>query len=42
MYQLLNITDEQDPLAVRDRAIMELMYSSGLRLAEWWGSIWRT
>lgn len=34
MYQLLNITDEQDPLAVRDRAIMELMYSSGLRLAE--------
>ena len=24
----------QDPLAVRDRAIMELMYSSGLRLAE--------
>ena len=34
MHQLLNITDEQDPLAVRDRAIMELMYSSGLRLAE--------
>ncbi|MGL4249221.1 MAG: tyrosine recombinase XerC [Aeromonas sp.] len=34
MHQLLNITDEQDPLAIRDRAIMELMYSSGLRLAE--------
>ncbi|PJG57418.1 tyrosine recombinase XerC [Aeromonas cavernicola] len=34
MHQLLNITDQQDPLAVRDRAIMELMYSSGLRLAE--------
>ncbi|MBY6187491.1 tyrosine recombinase XerC [Marinobacter hydrocarbonoclasticus] len=26
--------DETDPLAVRDRAIMELFYSSGLRLAE--------
>ncbi|MGL5037198.1 MAG: tyrosine recombinase XerC [Aeromonas sp.] len=34
MSQLLNISDQQDPLAVRDRAIMELMYSSGLRLAE--------
>ena len=34
VYQLLNITDEGDPLAVRDRAIMELFYSSGLRLAE--------
>ncbi|SHI02296.1 tyrosine recombinase XerC [Ferrimonas marina] len=31
--QLLAI-DEQDPLAVRDRAIMELFYSSGLRLDE--------
>ncbi len=30
---LLNI-DSDDPLAVRDRAIMELFYSSGLRLAE--------
>ncbi len=33
LHQLMNI-DETDPLAVRDRAIMELMYSSGLRLAE--------
>lgn len=31
--QLLNI-DEDDPLAVRDRAMMEVFYSSGLRLAE--------
>ncbi|GAA4494749.1 tyrosine recombinase XerC [Pseudaeromonas paramecii] len=34
LHQLLNLTDESDPLAVRDRAIMELFYSSGLRLAE--------
>ncbi len=27
-------TDERDPLMVRDRAILELFYSSGLRLAE--------
>ncbi|OXY81680.1 tyrosine recombinase XerC [Oceanimonas doudoroffii] len=33
LHQLMNL-DESDPLAVRDRAIMELMYSSGLRLAE--------
>ncbi|MCC4263364.1 tyrosine recombinase XerC [Oceanimonas baumannii] len=33
LHQLMNL-DEADPLAVRDRAIMELMYSSGLRLAE--------
>lgn len=33
MNSLLTITD-QDPLAVRDRAILELVYSSGLRLAE--------
>ncbi|MGF1546997.1 MAG: tyrosine recombinase XerC [Thiotrichales bacterium] len=26
--------DARDPLAIRDRAIMELLYSSGLRLAE--------
>lgn len=34
MHQLLNITDEGDPLAVRDRAIMELFYSTGMRLSE--------
>lgn len=34
MAQLLNIDDEGDPLAVRDRAMLELMYSGGLRLAE--------
>ena len=33
LHQLMDI-DESDPLAIRDRAIMELMYSSGLRLAE--------
>lgn len=31
--QLLQI-DNNDPLAIRDKAIMELMYSSGLRLSE--------
>ncbi|MEI8632238.1 tyrosine-type recombinase/integrase [Vibrio sp. PP-XX7] len=31
--QLLNV-DENDPLSVRDRAMMELMYGAGLRLAE--------
>ncbi len=31
--QLLEI-DNKDPLAIRDRAILELMYSSGLRLSE--------
>nr|WP_086939215.1 tyrosine recombinase XerC [Thaumasiovibrio occultus] len=31
--QLLDV-DSDDPLAVRDRAMMELMYSAGLRLAE--------
>ena len=31
--QLLEI-DAKDPLAIRDRAILELMYSSGLRLSE--------
>lgn len=34
VHQLLNITDEQDPLAIRDRAIMELFYSTGMRLSE--------
>ncbi|MDA7746832.1 tyrosine recombinase XerC [Psychromonas sp.] len=33
MDQLLDI-DENDPLAVRDHCMMELMYSSGLRLSE--------
>ena len=33
MNQLLNI-DENDPLALRDLAILELFYSSGLRLSE--------
>ncbi len=33
MVQLLNIK-ATDPLALRDRALMELAYSSGLRLAE--------
>ncbi|MCF6322883.1 MAG: tyrosine recombinase XerC [Gammaproteobacteria bacterium] len=31
--QLLNV-DEMEPLALRDRTMMELIYSSGLRLAE--------
>ncbi len=31
---LLVAVKENDPLAIRDRAIMELLYSSGLRLAE--------
>ena len=33
IMQLIEI-DENDPLSIRDRAILELMYSSGLRLAE--------
>jgi len=33
MFQLLNI-DDKDPLSVRDQCMMELMYSSGLRLSE--------
>jgi integrase/recombinase XerC len=33
MFQLLNV-DEKDPLSVRDQCMMELMYSSGLRLSE--------
>ncbi|WP_036750942.1 tyrosine recombinase XerC [Photobacterium galatheae] len=33
MDQLLSV-DENDPLSVRDRAIMELMYGAGLRLSE--------
>ncbi len=34
IHQLLNIQEQADRLAVRDRAIMELFYSSGLRLSE--------
>ena len=37
--QLLDIKDET-PLAIRDKAIMELFYSSGLRLAELAGLRW--
>ncbi|AUI87287.1 tyrosine recombinase XerC [Vibrio azureus] len=33
MHQLLEVS-ENDPLAIRDRAMMELMYGAGLRLAE--------
>ncbi len=33
MAQLLEV-DNDDPLSIRDRAIMELMYGAGLRLAE--------
>ena len=33
MARLLEIADD-DPLAIRDKAIMELMYSSGLRISE--------
>ena len=33
VFQLLAI-DEDDPLSVRDQCMMELMYSSGLRLSE--------
>ena len=33
VFQLLNI-HETDPLTLRDQAMMELMYSSGLRLSE--------
>lgn len=32
--QHLLAADEQDPIAIRDLAIMELLYSSGLRLSE--------
>lgn len=33
VHQLLEVKDD-DPLAIRDRAMMELMYGAGLRLAE--------
>lgn len=33
VFQLLNV-DEKDPLSIRDQCMMELMYSSGLRLSE--------
>ncbi|MCK6265731.1 tyrosine recombinase XerC [Vibrio sp. ZSDE26] len=32
--QLLEVDSDDDPLSVRDRAMMELMYGAGLRLAE--------
>ena len=32
--QLLHISDDDDPMALRDRAMFELFYSSGLRLSE--------
>ncbi|MEZ9231102.1 tyrosine recombinase XerC [Vibrio amylolyticus] len=32
--QLLEVDDDNDPLSIRDRAMMELMYGAGLRLAE--------
>lgn len=32
--QLLSVDTGSDPLAIRDRAMMELMYGAGLRLAE--------
>lgn len=34
VQHLLNGTADDDPLALRDQAMMELLYSSGLRLAE--------
>jgi len=34
MARLLQLEAQRDPLAARDRAVMELLYSSGLRLAE--------
>jgi integrase/recombinase XerC len=33
--RLLDI-DLNDPLAVRDRAMLEVMYGAGLRLSNWW------
>ena len=39
MTQLLDIK-EDTPLAIRDKAIMELFYSSGLRLSELAGLRW--
>jgi len=34
MARLLSIANDADPLVVRDNAMLELMYSAGLRLAE--------
>ncbi len=40
MARLLEIPDSESPLATRDVALMELLYSSGLRLAEIAGLNW--
>ncbi|HEX7338996.1 MAG TPA: tyrosine recombinase XerC [Rhodanobacteraceae bacterium] len=39
--QLVALADDDDALAVRDRAMLELFYSSGLRLSELTGLVWR-
>ena len=38
MNQLLEI-DLNDPLAVRDRAMLEVMYGAGLRSPSWWAGL---
>ncbi|MBW7857868.1 MAG: site-specific tyrosine recombinase XerD [Leptonema sp. (in: Bacteria)] len=34
IHQLFSVFDENDPYEIRDRAIFEMMYSSGLRISE--------
>ena len=34
LLDLLNVPDVSDPLGVRDRAILEVLYASGIRRAE--------
>ncbi|XNM84508.1 hypothetical protein ACLK14_21300 [Escherichia coli] len=41
MNRLLDI-DINDPLAVRDRAMLEVMYGAGLLFPSWWGWISNT